>query len=268
MNQEVAEFARNLRALVLEMVTLAGSGHVAGALGMAEVYALLYREILHQNPEQPSMPDRDRLIVSCGHTAPARYAAMALSGYFPTAEVLSLRRFGSRLQGHPSTIHLPGLETDSGSLGQGLSQALGMALEARRTQQHWHTYCILSDGEHQEGQTWEAVQYAGAKQPANLTAIIDRNGIQIDGRTEVLVPLRDIAAQYAQYHWEVSTVAGHDIDALRAVFNKRSTQQGPHCIVVETTPGKGVSFMEDAYQWHGKAPTRREAREALMEVLQ
>jgi len=264
---ELITIAQRLRAHVIRMVNAAGSGHIAGPLGMADIYAALYfGGVLNQRPEEPLWPERDRLILSCGHTCPIRYAAMAEAGYFPVEDLITLRKFGSKLQGHPSRVDMPMLETSSGPLGQGLSQAIGMALEARRTHAAWRTYCILSDGEHQEGQTWEAVMLAGARKLTNLTAIIDRNYIQIDGPTEEIVKLDSLAEKYHSFHWHVIEIEGHDTNAFLAAIEESKHQEKPTCIIAYTTPSKGVDFMEFDYHWHGKAPNAEEMGKALAEL--
>lgn len=248
------------------MVTAAGSGHCAGALGMADVYAALYFDILRHNPEDPNWVNRDRLVLSCGHTAPVRYAAMAEAGYFPVEELLALRKLGSRLQGHPHRLDLPGLETSSGPLGQGLSQAIGMALAARLDNANWHTYAILSDGEHQEGATWEGVLFAAQYNLSNLTAIVDRNRIQISGSTESVQRLGSLTQKYRAFGWEAIEVDGNDLEAVRHLLLSDHAVDKPRVLIANTLPGKGVSFMEGDYHWHGKAPNQEEAARALAEL--
>lgn len=242
------------------MLAAAGNGHAAGPLGMADIYAALYFQVLNHDPNEPMKLDRDRLVLSCGHTAPVRYAAMAEAGYFPTTDLQGFRSFGSLLQGHPSFTDLPALETSSGPLGQGLSQAVGMALEAQRTGQSWRTYCIASDGEHQEGQVWEAAMFAAARRLSRLTVIIDRNQIQITGRTEETMPLEPLADKYRSFGWSVHEVNGNHIDEfLNALAEIHSEHHRPAVVIAHTVPGKGVSFMENRYEWHGKAPSKEEA---------
>jgi len=264
--EELHTLAQRLRGHVIRMVTNAQSGHIAGPLGMADIYAALYFGILNHRPQEPMWPGRDRLILSCGHTCPIRYAAMAEAGYFSVEELMTFRKLDSRLQGHPSRVDLPELETSSGPLGQGLSQAVGMALEARRTQQTWRTYAILSDGEHQEGQTWEAIMLAGAKRLENLTVILDRNYIQIDGPTEEVLPLDPLMAKYKSFGWHVIEIDGHNTTQFSAAVEESKHQKMPTCIIAYTTPGKGISFMEYDYRWHGKAPSPEEAHRALAEL--
>jgi transketolase len=264
--KELGEKARLIRRHIVEMVHAASTGHMGGPLGMADIYAALYFKILRHNPHDPLWSERDRLILSCGHTCPVRYAAMAEAGYFSVDELITLRKFGSRLQGHPSRVDMPELETSSGPLGQGLSQAIGMALIAKQRSYTWRTYCILSDGEHQEGQTWEAVMMAGAYRLKNLTTILDRNFIQIDGPTESVMPLEPLADKYRAFGWHVIEINGHDIDAVIAACNEAGQQTQPTCIIATTTPGKGVSFMEHDYTWHGKAPNDQETAAALKQL--
>jgi transketolase len=265
--RSLEEIARKIRINIVRMVHAAGSGHMGGPLGMADIYAALYFQVLNHRSQEPLWDNRDRLILSCGHTCPVRYAAMAEAGYFPEEELLSFRKFGSRLQGHPSRVDFPALETSSGPLGQGLSQAIGMALEARRQQATWHTYCIMSDGEHQEGQIWEAILLAGARKIYTLTAILDRNYIQIDGPTEEILPLDPMAAKYQAAGWHVIEINGHDTAQFIAACEEAQAQTSmPTCIIAYTTPGKGVDFMESDYLWHGKAPNAEEAEKAIAEL--
>lgn len=259
--------ALSIRENIIAMLEEAGSGHSAGPLGMADIYAALYFSVLKHDPKKPDWKDRDRLVLSCGHTCPVRYAAMAEAGYFPRRELLTLRKFGTRLHGHPHNLALPGLETSSGPLGQGLSQAIGMATTARMDGAKWHTYAILSDGEHDEGQIWEAILYAGARNLSNLTVIIDRNNIQIDGTTETVMPLEPFADKYRAFNWHVIEVDGHNIQQIIDACNQaKAITEQPTCIIAHTIPGKGVDFMEYDFHWHGKPPTHDEAKEALHQL--
>lgn len=259
--------ANEIRQSIIEMLVAAGSGHSAGPLGMADIFTALYFEVMKLDPEQPTMPDRDRLVLSCGHICPVLYATLAHRGYFPRSELTTLRKFGTRLMGHPHNLALPGLETSSGPLGQGLSQAIGMALAARMDKKTWRTYAILSDGEHDEGQTWEAIMLAGKNQLHNLTAIVDRNNIQIDGFTEDIMPLEPLADKYRAFNWYVLEVDGHNFDEIIAALrHARAVFEKPTVIIAHTIPGKGVDFMENDYHWHGKPPKTEEAKTALREL--
>ena len=247
--------AVSIRENIITMLEEAGSGHSAGPLGMADIYSALYFSVLRHDPKHPGWADRDRLVLSCGHTCPVRYSAMAEAGYFPRKELLSLRKFGTRLHGHPHNLALPGLETSSGPLGQGLSQAAGMALTAKMDGKKWRTYCIVSDGEHQEGQIWEAVMFAGNRHLNNLTAILDRNYIKIDGPTENIMPLEPFADKYRAFNWHVIEVDGHNMqEILDACQEAAAIADRPTLIMAHTIPGKGVDFMENDYRWHGIPP--------------
>jgi transketolase len=256
----IEEQARNIRVSVIEMLVAAGSGHTAGPLGMADIFAAFYFHILTQNPHDPSWEGRDRLVLSNGHITPVRYAAMAHAGYFPVEECLTLRKFGSRLQGHPEREKLPGLETTSGPLGSGLSQASGMAYGLRMDGKKNRVYCLMSDGEQQEGNTWEATLFAGKYRLSNLTALMDRNNIQIDGKTEDVMPLEPLADKYRAFNWHVIEIDGHSIEAIvGAAEEARAITEKPTLILAHTIPGKGVKEIEGDYRWHGKPPTKEEA---------
>jgi transketolase len=259
--------ANEIRASIIEMLLEAGSGHSAGSLGMADVFTALYFEVLNIDPRHPQDPQRDRLVLSCGHICPVLYATMAHRGFFPREELKTLRQLGSRLQGHPHNLSLPGVEVSSGPLGQGLSQAIGMALAAKLEDKSWRTYAILSDGEHNEGQTWEAVMFAGARRLHNLTALIDRNNIQIDGFTEDVMPLEPLGDKYKSFGWHVIDADGHNFnDIIAALRHARAVFEKPTVIIFHTIPGKGVGFMESEYKWHGLAPDKQQASEALREL--
>jgi len=269
------ETANRLRQDVIKMVSAAGSGHIAGPLGMAEIFTAFYFHILNHKPKQPDWPQRDRLVLSNGHTCPALYAALARSGYFPVEELKTLRELGSRLQGHPHRARLPGIETTSGPLGCGLSQAIGMALAARLDRNgstgsprgKYRVYCLMSDAEHQEGNTWEAAMFAGKNKLNNLTAVIDRNNIQIDGFTENVMPLESLRAKYESFNWHVLEINGHDFyQIISAVAEAQAIYEKPTAIIAHTIPGKGVSFMERNYLWHSK-PFRPGEREAALKEL-
>ncbi|MDP2656622.1 MAG: transketolase [bacterium] len=269
--KKLEKVANEIRKDIIRMLEHAGSGHSAGPLGMADVFTALYFHVLHHNPKKPNWPERDRLVMSNGHICPVRYAVMAHAGYFPKKELMTLRRLGSRLQGHPERSLLPGLETSNGPLGQGLSQAIGMALALRMDEKsvgrRKHVYCVMSDGEHQEGQIWEAIMAAGKYKLHNLTGIIDRNNIQIDGYTEDVMPLESLVDKYKAFGWHVIEVDGHNIRAfVDACEQAKSIFEKPMVIIAHTIPGRGVSYMENDYLWHGNPPNEEQARQALSEL--
>jgi|SRR3989344_610020 len=259
--------ANEIRTAIIKMLVEAGSGHSAGPLGMADIFTALYFELLNIDPARPTWADRDRLVLSAGHICPVLYATLAYRGFFPVEELATLRQFGTRLHGHPHNLALPGVENSSGPLGQGLSQAVGMALAARMDSKKWRAYAILSDGEHDEGQTWEAIMFAGKQELHNLTAIIDRNNIQIDGFTEDVMPLEPLADKYRSFNWHVLEIDGHNLDDIIAsVRHAKAIFEKPTVIIAHTIPGKGVDFMENDYHWHGKPPKSDEAKLALKEL--
>jgi len=259
--------ANKIRQLIIEMLLEAGSGHSAGPLGMADIFTAFYFHILNHDPKNPKLEDRDRLVLSNGHICPVQYASMALAGYFPIDELKTLRKINSRLQGHPHRSALPGVETTSGPLGSGLSQAIGMALAAKLDKKKYRVYCITSDGEHDAGNTWEAAMWAGKNRLNNLTVIIDRNNIQIDGFTETIMPLEPLKAKYEAFGWHVLDVDGHNIEQfIDAVNEAKAIYEKPTVIIAHTIPGKGVSFMENDFNWHGKPPNKEEAAKALAEL--
>lgn len=255
------------RELVIETLLEAGSGHSAGPLGMADIFVAMYFHILNHDPKNPEWPDRDRLILSNGHICPIQYVTMAMAGYFPVEELKTLRKLDSRLQGHPHRTALPGLETTSGPLGEGISQSIGIALAGKLDNKKYHVYCLTSDGEHQEGNTWEAVMAAAKYNLDNLTVVIDRNNIQIDGYTEDVMPLEYLKSKYEAFNWFVQEVDGHNFQAFNTAINQaRSVHQKPSVIIAHTTPGQGVDFMENLPEWHGKPPGKEEATKALDEL--
>ncbi len=259
--------ANQIRQDIIAMLVEAGSGHSAGPLGMADIFTALYFYILKHDPKHPEWPGRDRLILSNGHICPVRYVAMAHAGYFPIEELKTLRRLGSRLQGHPHRLSLPGLETTSGPLGSGLSQAAGMALALKMDNASNRIYCAMSDGEHDAGQTWEAAMFAAKYKLNNLTGIIDRNNIQIDGYTEDIMPLDDLKAKYESFNWHVLEIDGHNIrEFVEACAQAEAIFEKPTVIIARTIPGKGVDFMERKFEWHGKPPNKEEAAVALREL--
>jgi transketolase len=265
--QDLEMKANEARELLIEMLTEAGSGHTAGPLGMADIFTALYFHVLNQDPKNPDMPERDRLILSNGHITPIRYVVMAMAGYFPVEELKTLRKFGSRLQGHPEREKLPGVETTSGPLGSGLGQAAGYAYAARMDGKKFRTYCIMSDGEHEEGSTWESIMFAGKYKLSNLTAIVDRNNIQIDGMTENIMPLEPFRAKYEAFNWNVIEVDGHNIEQfVDAIEQAKAVYEKPTVILAHTIPGKGIKEIEFDYLWHGKPPKAEEAQKFLSEL--
>ncbi|MCX6769569.1 MAG: transketolase [Candidatus Micrarchaeota archaeon] len=264
---ELALMANTLRQDIIRMLLPAASGHTAGPLGMADVFSVLFFNEMKFDSKKPDWKERDRFVLSNGHICPVLYSAMARAGYFPVEELMTLRKLGSRLQGHPSMAKLPGIENSSGPLGEGLAIACGMALAARMNGEKHRVYCATSDGEHQEGSTWEAVMLASKYKLDNLVAVCDRNYIQIDGNTEEIMPLADMAEKYRAFGWHAITVDGHDIGALLHAFSEaKKTKSKPTMIIAITVPGKGVSFMEKDYKWHGKPPNAEEAARALAEL--
>lgn len=264
---DLEQQAREIRETVIRMLVEAGSGHTAGPLGMADIMTALYFHVLQHDPERPSWEERDRLVLSNGHICPLLYAALAHAGYFPVAECQSLRKFGSRLQGHPERTRLPGLETTSGPLGEGLSQAAGMAYALRMDGRKERVYCLMSDGEQQEGNTWEAALFVGKHALSNLTAVIDRNNIQIDGMTESVMPLEPLADKYRAFNWHVLEVNGHDMHAIIAALEEaKAIVEKPTVIIAHTIAGKGVPDIEYDYRWHGKPPTKEEGKRFLKEL--
>jgi len=268
--RKLKQISNLLRQTVIKMLAKAGSGHTAGPLGMADVFACLYFNIANHNPKNPEWAQRDYIILSNGHICPIRYAAMAFAGYFPLSELMTLRKMNSRLQGHPHRGSLPGLETSSGPLGQGVSQAAGLALGLKMDKKNNWVYLLTSDGEHDEGQTWEAVMFAAKYKLDNLINIVDRNKIQISGSTEEIMPLDGLKEKYKAFGWHVLEINGNKVeeilDALKKAKQTAKSKKSPVCIIAHTMPGKGVSFMENNSEWHGKTPTKVEAEEALRQL--
>jgi transketolase len=249
--------ANEIRESIIEMLVAAGSGHTAGPLGMADIFALLYFHVLRHDPQNPLWEDRDRLVLSNGHICPVLYATMAHAGYFPVEELLTLRKFGSRLQGHPHRQSLPGLETSSGPLGSGLSQAVGMAIAARMDNPYTskYVYCITSDGEWDEGQTWEAALLAGKMQLHNLIVIVDRNGIQIDGYTKDVMPLEPFREKLEAFNFDVQEVDAHNIRSVNDAIGKaQAVYSQPSIIIAHSIASKGVDVFERDFRWHGNPP--------------
>lgn len=260
--------AEVIREDIIRMLEHAGSGHSAGPLGLADIFTALYFDIMKHNPKKPDWEERDILLLSNGHCVPVRYATMAEAGYFDKKELMTLRQYGSRLQGHPERTRLPGLENTSGPLGSGLSQACGIALALRMDQQlHRWVYVVLGDGELDEGNIWEAAMLAGKYKLNNIIGIIDRNNIQIDGPTESVMPLEDLRGKWEAFGWHVIEIDGNNIEAvIDACAMARAVVEKPVMIIAHTIPGKGVDFMEYDFHWHGAPPNHEQAKKALHEL--
>lgn len=265
---KLEESACKIRQDIVEMLLEAKSGHSAGPLGMADVFTVLYlSDAVKQDPKKPDWPERDRIVLSNGHICPVQYAAMAHAGYFPREELKTLRKLGSRLQGHPHKEKLPGIETSSGPLGSGLSQSAGMAYAFKMDGTKQQVYCLGGDGELDCGQFWEAIMWAGKFRLDNLALIIDRNNIQIDGFTEDVMPLEPLREKFEAFGWHVVDTNGNSIsEVYDALLGAKSIFEKPVCILAHTIPGKGVDFMEFDFGWHGKVPNQEEAEKALREL--
>jgi len=262
--EELNEKALSIRRSIITMLHEAGSGHSAGPLGLTDAYTALYFKVLKHHPQHPEWPDRDRVIVSNGHTCPVLYATLAESGYFAKQELSTLRKLNSRLQGHPHRNISIGIENTAGPLGQGLSTASGIALSFRRDQLPQQVYCFMGDGEQQEGQNWEAYMFAAKYSLGNLTVLIDRNHIQIDGFTEEVMPINSLKDKLESFNWHVQEIDGHNIAGIVAALeHAQSIFHQPSVIILNTIPGKGVDFMENKVEWHGKPPNDVDAIEAL-----
>ncbi|MAG28557.1 transketolase [bacterium] len=266
--KKLNKIANSIRQNIIKSLEQAKSGHSAGPLGMADVFTALYFNVLNHDPKRPNLKERDRVILSAGHICPVWYATLAEAGYFPKRELWTLRKLGSSLQGHPHFHSIAGVENTAGPLGQGISIATGMAYAIRYFQKsNEMVYCIMGDGEQDEGQVWEAVMFAAKYMLPNLTVIIDRNNIQIDGPTEEVMPLDSLKDKYEGFNWHVLEVDGHNIEEVIDACNKaKAIVERPVCIIAHTIPGKGVKFMEGKYEWHGKPPKSDEAREALHQL--
>lgn len=253
--KRLEEIANKVREDIIEMLVEAKSGHSAGPLDMADIFTAFYFHILHHDPKNPDWPERDRLILSNGHICPVRYATMVEAGYYPREWLKTLRKFGSPFQGHPERLRCPGVETTSGPLGSGLSQAAGLAYAAKMDGKKWRTYCLTSDAEHGAGVHWEATLFAGRNKLNNLTVVVDRNNIEIDGFTEDIMPLEPLAEKYKAFNWHVLEVNGHNIaQFVAAVEEAKSIYEKPTVIIAHTIPGRGVSYMEKKFEWHGSPP--------------
>ena len=266
---EIKQKATRMRRNIIRMLEHAGSGHSAGALGMADLVAALYFGIMNIDPKNPENPERDLFMLSNGHTVPVQYAAMAEAGFFPESELMTLRQWGSRLQGHPERMMLPGLETTSGPLGCGVAQGAGMAyaLQYLDKQRHRWVYVVTGDGELDEGNIWESAMFAGKYKLAQLIVFVDRNNIQIDGPTEDVMPLENLREKWESFGWHVQEIDGNNVRAvIDAVNFAKAVENKPCCIITHTIPGKGVDFMEYDYTWHGIAPNSEQAEQALAEL--
>jgi transketolase len=265
--KDLEKKAEEARELVIKALLEAGSGHSAGPLGMADVFTAFYFHILNHDPKNPNWEDRDRLILSNGHICPIRYVSMAQAGYFPIEELQTLRKINSRLQGHPHRTALPGLETTSGPLGEGVGQAIGIALAAVIDKKKYYTYVITGDGELDEGNIWESVMFAGKNKINNLIMVIDRNNIQIDGFTEDVMPLEPLQSKFEAFGWHVLECDAHNIKQFVDTVNEaHGIYEKPTVIIAHSIPGKGVDFMEKDFHWHGKPPNKDEAKKALDEL--
>ena len=266
--EKLGLLARAIRQSVVRSLAEAGSGHLGGSLGSADIFTALYFSVIRHTPDEPLWPGRDRFILSIGHIAPVLYATLAEAGYFRKEELLSLRKLGSRLQGHPGRDHqLPGLELSAGSLGQGLSVSVGMALALKMDRLENRVYCLCGDGELQEGSVWEAAMSAAHHKLNNLTVIIDRNSLQIDGSTEKVMALEPLKKKWEAFGWQALECDGHDFRSLLPAFNKaRMELLHPSVIIAKTVMGKGIASIEGDYRWHGKAPTKEQAVAFLREL--
>ena len=261
--------ANSIRQDIVRMLVESKSGHPAGSLGMADVLSALYFGVMKHDPKNPQSPDRDRLVLSNAHICPVLYATLSEAGYFPKEKLLSLRKLGSSLQGHPHLGALPGIETSGGPLGQGISQALGMAIVSKRERRTWRVFALLGDGELNEGQVWEAMMLAGKFKLDNLIAIIDRNNIQIDGTTDDVLPLEPLADKCRAFGWHTIEIDGNDIQAVvSACESAKATKGKPTMIIAKTVSGKGVSFMERKFGWHGKSPSKEDGNAAIKELME
>jgi len=266
--KELEVKANDIRKSIIEMLYHAGSGHTAGALGMADIFTYLYFVALKHKPENPNWSERDHLVLSNGHICPVLYASMAHSGYFKVEELNTLRKFGSRLQGHPHREFLSMLETSSGPIGEGLSQAVGMAIASKMDNGiDKKIYCLIGDGELNEGQNWEAMMLGAKEKLNNLIVIVDRNNIQIDGSTEIVMPLNDLATKWKSFNWEVTEIDGNNFKEIHeAIYFAKNEKHKPTVIIAKTIPSKGVKEWEGNYRWHGKAPNKEEYEMAIKEL--
>lgn len=265
--EELERKASVVRRDVVRMIHAAGSGHPGGSLSMTDILAALFFRVLNKDPDRPEWPDRDRFVLSKGHGVPALYACLAHAGYFPTEDLMTLRKLGSPLQGHPDSDRLPAVEACTGSLGQGLSIAAGIAMAARVREKGYHTFCLIGDGETNEGQIWESVLFSPNHDLENLTVIVDYNGYQLDGAVDDVLPLEPFDEKWEAFNWQVTTLDGHDMaSVVEALEDAREDEDRPHVLIAETVKGKGVSFMEDNNDFHGKAPDDEQFEQAMDEL--
>lgn len=266
-NLELKKMANNVRKGIVRSVHSAKAGHPGGSLSAADIFTFLYFEEMNVDPENPAKEDRDRFVLSKGHTAPGLYSALAYRGFFPTEDLITLRKLGSYLQGHPCMQHIPGVDMSTGSLGQGISAAVGMALSAKMDQKDYRVYTLLGDGEIQEGQVWEASMFAGFHKLDNLTVIVDNNGLQIDGAIDEVCSPYPIDQKFEAFNFHVIHMDAHDFDDIRRAFGEaRQTKGQPTAIIAHSLKGKGVSFMEGVAGWHGKAPNDEQFETAMADL--
>jgi len=272
--KELKLAASEIRCDIIRMLVESKSGHTAGSLGMTDIFAALYLGVANHDPKNPDWDGRDKILLSNGHICPILYATLAYCDYFPRSELMTLRKLGSHLQGHPHWGHLPGIENTSGPLGQGLSQACGLALADKLDSREGLIFCLTSDGEHQEGQTWEAVMFASKYKLGKIIQIMDRNNIQIDGNTEDIMPLESLKKKYEAFNWEVHEVDGNDMSAVLSLLEKLSAKarssggnSAPIIIIANTLASKGFYSAEGSYKWHGKTPSKEEGEIALADIL-
>ena len=266
---QIEKKANDIRKDIITMLERAGSGHSAGPLGLADILATLYFNVMNLDPKQPEMPGRDMFFLSNGHCVPVQYAAMAEAGFFPKSELLTLRQWGSRLQGHPERTMLPGLENTSGPLGCGIGQGAGVAyaFQYLDKQRHRWAYVVTGDGELNDGNIWESVMFAGKYKLSQLIVIVDRNNIQIDGQTEEVMPLENLADKWESFGWHVQEIDGHNVESIiDAIGMAKAIENRPSVIIAHTIPGKNVDFMEYNYKWHGVPPNKEQAKEALKDL--
>jgi len=265
--EELRGVAREIRFQIVDMVHEAQSGHISPGFSAADIMAALYFELMRIDPKNPSAPERDRFVLSKGHSCPVLYATLALRGYFPVEELKTLRRLGTRLQGHPVAGYLPGIDATTGSLGMGASQALGIALEARLMRKEYDVWALLGDGELNEGIIWEAAAAAAKYKLGNLVFIVDRNGLQTDGSCEIVMPMEPIDKKFEAFNWHVLKMDGHNMpEILSTLGAAREFRTGPVCVIAKTTKGKGVSFMENSLEWHSKSPNDEQYAKAVAEL--